>query len=202
MKRLLWSITGAERSRCDLDRPLSFMTDENGRIMPSVEQDADSVMIMPVEPLRQVVGVVLVPGQAVDQVACNGISLAPGLHELHHTDRLEVDHKTFWISTEFSAEETEYDPSKHPPEAFCFLTKARLTKGDPIAICPGTPDTPCGMIYKHAAWVMAQQSGTAFGCPNCGYNPARAAWTPPVRRRAGSLDQLFERIVQRSQQKP
>jgi hypothetical protein len=202
MKRVIWIVNGEERSSFDFDRPLSLVAHGNGRIVPGVEQATDSVTVLPVEPLRQVVGVALVPGQATDQVVCNGLPLVPGLHELRHADRLDVRHQTFWISTEFSAEETEYDPSAHPPEAFCFLTKARLAQGDPIAICPGTPDTPCGMIYKQAAWVMAQQSGAAFGCPNCGFSPARAAWAPPVQRRAESLDQLLELVVPRSQQKP
>ena len=126
----------------------------------------------------------------------------PGLHELRHADRLELRRETFWISTEFSAEETDYDPAKHPPDAFCFLTKARLSEGDPITICPGTPDTACGMVYKRAAWVMAQQSATAFGCPNCGFTPARAAWTPPVQRRAESWGQLFELAMPGRKQKP
>ena len=103
--------------------------------------------------------------------------------------------ETFWISVEYSAEESEYDPARHPPDAFCFLTKARLNKGDPIVICPGTPETSCGVIYRQAAWVLAQQSPSSFRCPNCGFAPAQATWAPPARKPAQPLDQLFQLAV-------
>jgi hypothetical protein len=205
MRCSFWHTSGEECSRSDLDRPLWLKSNRDGKIVSSDEQYADSLMIMPIEMVRQVgaVAVALVPGQVEGQVARNGIRLAQGLHELRHADRLEINRELCWISVEFSAEETVYDPAKHPPDAFGFLTKARLTKGDPIAICPGTPDIPCGAIYKHAAWVMAQQSPTPFRCPNCGFHPGQASWSPPPLKSATpSLDQLFQLAAASGQRSP
>lgn len=196
MRRSIWYTAGEERSRLDLDRPLRFKRNGSGKIVPTEEQHADCLTVMPIAPVRQVVGVALVPEQTAGQIARNGMALEPGLHELRHADRLDVNGQTFWISVELSAEETKYDPEKHSPDAFCFLTKARLNEGDAVTICPGTPDTSCGVIYKQAAWEMAQKSATPFRCPNCGFDPARATWAPPVERSSQSLDQLFQIAAQ------
>ncbi len=202
MKCLLWHPAGERLSKHDLDRRLSLQANGNGEVVATEEHRDGSVTLMPIDSVRQVVAVVFVPNQAGGKVARNRIRLAPGLHELRHADRLDVHHDTFWISVESSAEETEYDPEQHPSDAFCFLTKARLNRGDLITICPGTPETTCGLLYKQEAWVMAHQSPTPFGCPNCGFTPARAAWAPPARRSRQSLNRLFQLAVQASGEKP
>lgn len=202
MKHIVWRIDGAQPSRFLLTRRLTLNPNRAGYLDSETEPNDQTVTIVPIDPVRQVICVLLIPWRVAGRVTCNGIALLPGLHELRHADRLEWDHKVFWISTEFSAEETEYDPAKHPSDAFCFLTKARLAAGDPIVICPGTANTPCGMIFKHAAWAMAQQAGTALGCPNCGFNPARDGWTPPAEKPAGELDRLLELAARGRQQEP
>ncbi len=198
MRRSLWQAAGEELSKHSLDRRLFLKVNGSGGVTPTMEQQDDCVTLISVDSVRQVVAVVLVPRQAVEKVARNGIPLAPGLHELRHADRLDVHRETLWISAELSAEKTVYDPVKHPPDAFCFLTKARLNEGDSIAICSGTPETSCGVIYKEAAWDMAQESPTPFKCPNCGFDPVRAAWVPPVKRANQSLEQLFQLVAQGS----
>lgn len=170
--------------------------------MPSVVQNDAGVVVLPVEPHHRILGIVMVSEQAAGQIACNGIPLALGMHALRHADRFEIRLETYWISVEYSVEETEYDPSRYPPNSFCFLTKARLVAGDPIAICPGTPDIPCGMIYKLSVWKMTQQSGTTFRCPNCGHSPARAGWAPPEPRRWESLKSLMDLAGWRRQERP
>jgi predicted RNA-binding Zn-ribbon protein involved in translation (DUF1610 family) len=187
----LWHAAGEGCSRLSLDRPLWLRSDGPGDVVPTAEPHDNSVLLLPIEPFSQAIAVVLVPMRVAGQIAHNGVPLAAGLKELRHADCLTLGGATFWVSAEFAAVAAEYDPARHPPEAFCFLTKARLQAGDPIVICPGSADGPCGMIYRQAAWQMAQESA-AFRCPNCGFAPSDASWAPPRPRSVGSLGELLE----------
>ena len=152
------------------------------------------VVIQPLYPVAGVIGAMVVAESSSRRVSLNGVPLAAGIHLLRHADRVDIDQQTFWISTQATVEETTYDPAVHGEEVFCFLTKARLTEGQPIKICPGVPGNDCGVIYKAAAWDMAMQSSTPLKCPNCGYRSGHAEWHPPELRTRKTIDGILQLI--------
>jgi hypothetical protein len=128
--------------------------------------------------------VVIVPDDAPFVLRRNGSRLRPGLHALSHAHSIEFLDFTLWISAEGAPEEAMYDPERHEKEAYCYRTKARLRPGEPIVICPGVPEVPCGAPYKKAAWE------TGLRCHVCGFDPSRPRWCPPPRAKERSLDEL------------
>jgi hypothetical protein len=140
------------------------------------------------------VGVLLHSGRRTPPVCLNGVPLPAGLHVLRHADRVDVSPRSFWISTVTQVEETTYEPAVHGDDVYCFLTKARLSAGQTIKVCPGPPGTECGVVYTAAAWNLAMGAESSLKCPNCGYRPDQAKWHPPGPRNRKSLDDILHLI--------
>lgn len=150
---------------------------------------ADDVVIHPLRGGSGAVAMLLNRGRRA--VAVNGVPVPSGMRLLWHADRLDVSGRTFWISAATSVEQGAYDPALHGDDVFCFLTKARLTAGQQITICPGVPGASCGVIYKAEAWEMAMHSANPMKCPNCGFRPGAAEWQPSQPRTRNSIDGLL-----------
>ena len=206
LKTFLWHNVDGDPRRVDASAPL-WLVNGDGSCRPTNEAGEGearegAVMIAPIRPLRQAVAAALVPDAAAGNISRDGIPLAAGLHELPHGARLDVAEATFWISSESAHEETEYQPERHGQDVFCFITKARLSAGDAITICPGMPAKSCGVIYKRAAWEMALQSPRPWRCPSCHYNPKQAQWQPPRQEPRKTLDDLMAIVSQRVEEGP
>ena len=137
--------------------------------------------------------VALVPDALAGAVQLNGRLVEPGMHLLQHGEWMAVHEQRIWVSAARCAEETAYDPAVHGEEVYCFRTRARLQPGDEIAVCPGTAQHPCGMLYKLSAW----QVGLA--CPHCGFDPTQPAWQPPATNSnvKAKLDELLQLVNHR-----
>jgi hypothetical protein len=126
----------------------------------------------------------------LDSPSINGIRISAGMHLLRHADRIEVTGLTYWISGELEVEATTYDPATHGEDVDCFLTKAPLSPGQLIKLCPGIPGVPCKLIYKAEAWDLAMRPGNGISCPNCGFTPDSAGWQPPPLQPKRNFDAL------------
>lgn len=102
----------------------------------------------------------------------NDLPCVPGLHPLRHADRLQVGDGVLWVSADLDAAPQPYDPVEHGDDQFCQRTKARLTAGESIVICPGTPREYCGAKFKAAAWALR------LPCHACGHDPRARRWRP------------------------
>src|SRR2546427_9752921 len=134
------------------------------------------LLILPAPDESGTCAVALVSEICDQPISRNGVSLSAGIHLLASKDRMNLGERTFWVSAFASPEETVYDPAVHGEDVFCFRTKARLTRGAAIVICP------CKMIYKASAWA------TGVACHNCHFDPSQPAWEPPAPRERNSLD--------------
>lgn len=150
--------------------------------------EAESVMLLPTKPARNTCGVALVPDASMGGVLLNGVRLRPGMHVLHHADRVALDGQTVWFAIAAAPDEVQYDPEAHGEAVYCHRTKARLEVGDPIVICRGTPRADCGMIFTAAAW------GAGIPCHSCGALPEDPGWTPPPSESRGSLIELLDLV--------
>jgi hypothetical protein len=166
---------------------------------PATTSRADTVLFSPVKPQGDVVAVALIPESLDRQVRHNRIPVASGMLPLRHADQIDVTDHTFWIAVSSEAERTEYSPSRHNADVYCFLTKARLKQGEPIAICPGIPTQSCGTIYKLSAW-EAMLTQPDFHCASCGFDPTGPAWKPPAPRRTKRLEEMLELVFQGARQ--
>ena len=153
-------------------------------------------MIWPMDGVAGGVGVLLVHPSSRVTVEVNGILAAEGIHLLRHGDRVDLGDQWFWVSASATVVEAAYDPTAHGEDVFCFLTKARITVGQSIKICPGVPGKSCGVIYKSAAWDLAMQPASAMKCPQCGYCPSDDQWQPPAPKQRTSLDGILRAIKQ------
>jgi hypothetical protein len=145
-------------------------------------------MLLPTKPARNTCGVALVPDASMGGVLLNGVRLRPGMHVLHHADRVALDGQTVWFAIAAAPDEVQYDPETHGEAVYCHRTKARLEVGDPIVICRGTPRADCGMIFTAAAW------GAGIPCHSCGALPEHPGWTPPPSESRGSLIELLDLV--------
>lgn len=157
-----------------------------------LEAPSNSVLLQPANHVGAV-GLLMFSCDST-HVLLNGLPIAVGAHAVRHGDRIDVGDQTFWVSVDSHAEEVGYDPAIHGDDVFCFLTKARIVAGQMIKICPGTPGTSCGVIYKSDAWDMAFRSDTPMKCPNCGNSSERGRWQPPEQKTKRSLDGIFQLI--------
>lgn len=198
MKKLtLWWGAGAGLEQRTLTGSTWLAPGPAGRFGPTDVPSADCVEVFPLDGPHPAVALAMVPVRA-GSVARNGVPVGEGAHVLHHADRLDVNAEPFWISLESRPVDTVYDPGTHPADAYCFLTRVRLTPGEPIVICPGRPDAACSMIYRKAAWVASTASSARFSCPNCGYVPGEGEWHPPLPRSTRSLHYLFHLVAKES----
>lgn len=148
--------------------------------------NTDALLVSPVRRTGDALGIVLVPGGLKQPARRNGISLPCGLHVLRHADRLELSNECLWVSAAGSAEKTTYDPAIHGQDVFCLRSKARLTLGDRIVICPGREGAECGAVYKVTAWNIGAP------CHQCGFDPGAPQWKPPQSSQRSSLDALLQ----------
>jgi hypothetical protein len=140
-----------------------------------------SIGVRPSVPRAAFIGAVIVPPELDACVALNGTLLWSGIHGLRHADRLEINGHSIWIAAIRSVEPCAYDPAVHGADVFCILTKARLSPGESIVLCPGSGGEVCNVIYKKEAWEMAMQASSNLRCPNCKFRPDDADWQPPNR---------------------
>lgn len=154
-----------------------------------------ALMIAPVRGAGDAVAVALIPPQLSRYASHNGVPLPAGMTVLRHADRIDFKSHTLWVSVAADAKHIKYTPHEHGQDVFCFITKARLKQGEPITICPGRPEQPCGMIYKRVAWEMALEAST-FKCPNCQFDPHQPPWEPPREKPSMMLDALFRILSQ------
>lgn len=168
-----------------------------GGLRGADELDGAGVVLSPITPLLGAVAAMLVRDapETTAWEACgpliNGTRPTAGLQLLRHADRLEWGGETYWVSAHAEVEDTVFDPAVHGEDQDCFLTKAPLTAGTRIKICPGVPGVLCGVIYKAEAWDLAMQPGNAIRCPNCGYGPDDATWQPPPAKARRNYDGIL-----------
>jgi hypothetical protein len=139
-----------------------------------------------------ILAVLLVPAALQGAVLAGGRRAGAGMHLLRHGDRIDFAGQTVWISADSQAKEVAYDPAAHGEDTYCTRTKARLKPGEPIVLCPGTPQVPCGLPYRLSAWELALQ------CPSCKFDPKAPAWSPPPPPHRSSLDVLLQLAHQRA----
>lgn len=198
MQLLLWEIDGESLKSMRIDRPHVLtkatvdLLDEPQRL--SVTAGGDAVVVAPTAARNQAIAVAIVPEQFPGLVTCGGIPVGAGVHPLRHGEQLTIDGVFRWLSSEAAVQYAHYDPASHGQDVYCFITKARLSAGQLIAICPGSADKTCGVIYKREAWEMAQQGASPMKCPNCGFDPKAAPWSPPQPQTSGTLQQLLTMI--------
>lgn len=173
-----------------LDAPLSLGDDR----ATNANAAQEAVRIFPTSQVEYIAAA-LIPETLRDVVRHNRTAVSAGLLPLRHGDQIEVGAQSFWFASGSAAELTDYQSSQHGSDVFCFLTKARLGDGEPIAICPGTATQGCGTIYKLSAW-QAMLTQDNFRCASCGFDPNQPAWQPPPRRDDKRIDQLFALLEQ------
>ena len=154
----------------------------------SSRPEPGSTMLLPTKPTGSTCGVALVPDASTGQVLLNGVRIGPGMHVLHHADRVALEGQTVWFAIAAAPDEVLYDPEIHGHPVYCHRTKARLEEGDPMVICHGTPKAECGMMFTAAGW------NAGIPCHSCGARPGDPGWTPPASERRGSLIELFELV--------
>ena len=199
----LWIAAGVAEPQCrEIHHAVQLRDGEARRFdgadtVDTAVTDAGAVTLQIVDPLDGVLAVAYVGESSGGQVALNGVPLGSGMHPLRATDRLDVGADSYWLSEDLTPQRTRYDPDQHGPDARCCMTKARLQAGQDIVICPGRPGVPCAIIYKAAAWDAVMQSGRGMKCPNCGYQPQQAAWSPPAPRlRRKLFDEYYQFALQ------
>ena len=90
-----------------------------------------------------------------------------------------------------------YDPAKHGEDVRCIVSHARLSPGQPIAVCPGTAQTECGVIYLRESWQLIQQGEAPVKCPNCRFERPHSQWRPPPAQVANRLAGLLALLSKR-----
>jgi hypothetical protein len=156
---------------------------------------AEAVVICAVTSREDLIAVAIVPESLESETSLNGAPLHPGIHGIRHADRLEIGDQSVWVASCSMVEVTQYDPAIHGEAVFCFLTKARLTTGQPIVLCPGAAGTTCGVIYKQSAWELAMKSPTRLRCANCGFRPDESDWQPPELKHRSRIDDVLHSVI-------
>ena len=133
----------------------------------------------------RVVAQLLVAPAHLGGVRVDGLVAGPGMHALRHGQRIEVGGATSWVAGDPVPIERTYDPAVDGAEQRCLRTKARLSVGEPITVCPGTDARPCGGLFKRAAWTAG------LVCHVCGFDPSARRWRPPTLGPSGDLRRLL-----------
>jgi hypothetical protein len=183
---LWWMNSGAAPASLPARGPVALTRSGLLPLAEGAQPGAPRVLFLPSGAAPGYLGVALVPAGLAEDVRLGGCRVSPGMHLLRHADCVDFAGITVWISASSSAEEAAYEPAAHGKDGFCARTKARLKPGEPIVICPGTPQAACGLYYKLSAWKLDLQ------CHGCKLKPSAAGWSPPAPASGSSLDALFQ----------
>lgn len=152
----------------------------------TVAPGADSVLLVPIEPSGRTCGLVLIPDGFKGLALLDGARLTAGLHAAGHASELIVNGRRVWLSLVPTADETTYDPALHGEAVHCARTRARITEGERIVVCAGTPEQACGLVYAENAWALR------IPCSGCGAPSPAVRWAPPTRPSRASWKRLLE----------
>lgn len=177
-----------------LDVLTARLLTEAGKVVVPADrgEDAKCVAILPLEgqvPLGAAgdsIGVALVPEPLDQAVTLNCAPLGAGLHLLRHRDALELGGQRYWLAVRTAVEEVEYDPQRHGSDIFCARTRRRISGGDRVVACPGTPGQRCELIFTATAW----RAGVR--CHNCGFDPNEKPWSPAAEQESRPARELLD----------
>ena len=124
-------------------------------------------------------------------VALNGAILSCGAHLVAHADRIDVGEDSFWFAAGSEPRRRAYDEARDGGDRFCARTKARLSAGEPVVACPGTPQQPCDELYRELAW------RDDLACYGCGFDPKAPEFEPPADPPEPSLRRFLD-VARRS----
>jgi hypothetical protein len=163
-----------------------LMTEETVTGMDAVDGNRPErvAVIIPQAINGQNIALLLVPDELKGKLALNGQLLRDGVHILRHGDEICWNNLRLWVARDDSVKEAKYDPNIHGEDLFCARTRSRLTPGEPIIICPGTPSNFCGMIFKSSAWLNMK-------CHYCQFDPGQPTWIPTIKKRV-DIDELLQ----------
>lgn len=160
---------------------------------PAFEVDdvvpSDRILITPVDPTSDLCAALLRPDQSKANVGVNGQRVAPGLHALHHGDRVTVDDRDIWIGVRVTPDQRAYDPDHDGDPVYCARTRVRLEPGAPMVLCRGTPRADCGLRFTTSAWA------TGIPCHNCGATDDGSTWSPPHPSGSDELEGLLRLVA-------
>ena len=174
------------------DKPVAQRVDDAvtlGEVSRDEPLHVNLPRLIPTRPGSGALAALLVPDAA--GVVRNGVPLPAGAHALFHGDALAVQQQRYWVAAAVEVAVTQYVPTAHGENVFCFFTKARLKPGEAIVVCPGRPGAECSVIYKQAAWELALKANSKFQCPRCGFDPSAGDWQPTLPSPT-QLPKLFE----------
>ena len=186
--RIWYRNSAGAMSKIDFSNPVWFR--DTAHILNPQHLEL-AIGIRPIVPRAAFIGVVIVPPELDACVALNGTLLRSGINGLRHADRLEINGHSIWVAAVRSVEPCAYDAAVHGADVFCILTKARLSPGESIVLCPGSGGKACNVIYKKDAWDMAMQASSRLRCPNCQFRPDDADWQPPNREPKKRIHELL-----------
>lgn len=153
-----------------------------------------SVSVRPILPRCEIIAVAFVPFDLEIYIFLNGVPLRAGFHGVRHGDQLDIHEHNIWFAAIRTVEACAYDPAEHGFDVFCTITKARLSPGESIVVCPGTDKVACQAIYRQDAWEMAMSATSALRCPMCRFRPDDAEWRPPAAQPKPPIRNLFRAI--------
>lgn len=153
-----------------------------------------SVSIRPIIPRCEIIALAFVPIDLEMFVSLNGVPLRAGFHGVRHADQLDIHEHSIWLAAIRTVQVCAYDPARHGSDVFCTITKARLSPGESIVVCPGTDKVACQAIYRQEAWEMAMSAPSQLRCPMCKFRPDDAEWMPPAAQPKPQIRNLFKAI--------
>ena len=181
--------------------PVRLSTSQASEVIRAESNQAGDPILIPIRTFHGEIGVVLVPPHAKHEVRVNGKPIPPGMEAFGHGDQIQVGDYSYWVAMDGASQEKIYSPEEHGKDIFCFLTKARLSPGTSIFLCPGNAANPCGVIYKADSWKTAMTSSHRFCCPHCGYRPPEEEWRPPSEPMPSRLERLLQVVGARKEER-
>lgn len=173
---------------------IPFCLRADGTSPGSVRPEAllDEVIAMPIGPIAGAICAILVPDGMAGTVWKDRLPLRGGLYLLGPGTELKVRDQLYWIAADTTPEQTSYEPGTHGEDLCCHLTRAPLSPGEAIVVCPGLPGVACGLLYRATAWRTAVESGLA--CPACGYRQRDEEVSPRAPARDDRLSSLLHML--------